>query len=131
GPAAPARVRLATIHAAKGGEWAAVFVVGVEEGLLPHRRALRDAGAAGATATTETATALAAERHLAYVAVSRPRTRLYLTHCARRVEARHPDDDAAPARPVRPSRFLLGLPAVPVGGPRPFKPAPGEREPAA
>ena len=90
------RVRLGTIHGAKGGEWAAVFVVGLEEGLLPDGRAAR--GGDGP--------ALVAERHLAYVAVSRARERLYLTHCARR-----PADDA-PDRPVIPSRFLVALPVI-------------------
>ncbi len=97
------RVRLGTIHGAKGGEWAAVFVVGLEEGLLPDHRAARGGDDA----------ALVAERHLAYVAVSRARERLYLTHCARR-PARA--DTTSPDRPVAPSRFLVALPVVVAAG---------------
>lgn len=100
------RVRLGTIHGAKGGEWAVVFIVGLEEGLLPDGRAAR--GGDGP--------ALVAERHLAYVAVSRARERLYLTHCARR-PARA--GDGAPERPNAPSRFLIGLPVVAATGPPP------------
>jgi DNA helicase-2/ATP-dependent DNA helicase PcrA len=78
----PERVTLATIHAAKGLEWRHVRVVGLEDGLLPHRRAL----AAGE---------LEEERRLAYVAMTRARTELVLSWAA----SRH-------ARPARPSRFL-------------------------
>lgn len=90
---ATARACLGTIHGAKGREWRVVFVTGVEEGLLPHRRAVLDADPA----------ALDAERNVAFVAATRARDRLYLTACARRS-----GDDESPGRP---SRFLTGLPA--------------------
>jgi len=93
------RVLLATIHGAKGGEWRVVFVVGVEEGLLPHSRSL--SGEANGSASVEE------ELRIAYVAVTRPRERLYLTCCrsrrwGERSEVRHP------------SRFLRGLPLEPI-----------------
>lgn len=98
------RVRLGTIHGAKGDEWAAVFVVGLEEGMLPDRRAVRG----------EDESALAAERHLAYVAVSRPRERLFLTHCTRRPARSDADEEG---RAAAPSRFLVALPVVVATGP--------------
>ncbi|HEX5506397.1 MAG TPA: UvrD-helicase domain-containing protein [Thermomicrobiales bacterium] len=94
-----------TIHGAKGGEWRAVFVAGLEEDLLPHRHAL-DAAAAGPGGA---GAALAGELHAAYVAVTRPRERLYLTHCRRREEAT--PGGGTVVRPSRPSRFLGLLPA--------------------
>ena len=97
------RVLLTTIHGAKGAEWRVVFVVGVEEGLLPHRRAL-DAGPGAPGAVEE-------ELRVAYVAVTRPRERLYLTCCRRRRRGEA-------TVPRRPSRFLRGLPlAVAAGEP--------------
>lgn len=103
-PAGGDGVRVSTIHAVKGDEWRVVFVAGVEDELLPHRRAL-EAEAAGAVVG---AVPLADELHAAYVAVTRPRERLYLTHCARREE---PDaGDRAATRACRPSRFLDLLP---------------------
>ena len=60
------RVSLATVHAAKGLEWRCVRVVGVEEGLMPHERALEGASAEE-------------ERRLAYVAMTRAREQLVLT----------------------------------------------------
>ncbi len=98
-------IRVGTIHGAKGAEWRAVFVVGVEEDLLPHRHAL-EAEAAGGTSG---AVSLAGELHTAYVAVTRPREHLYLTHCRRREE---PDEGGGiAARACRPSRFLAALAA--------------------
>lgn len=98
-------VRVGTIHGAKGDEWQAVFVAGVEDGLLPHRRALEAEAAGGPIG----AVSLAGELHTAYVAVTRPRERLYLTHCRRREE---PDPGGGvAARACRPSRFLAALPA--------------------
>lgn len=73
------RVLLTTIHAAKGGEWRIVFLVGAEDGLLPHARSLRPTDAAEAEDEL-----LAAERRVAYVAVTRPRERLVITYCRER-----------------------------------------------
>lgn len=88
-----AGVRLSTIHQAKGAEWSVVFVVGLEEGLLPHYHAVESGVAED----------LLAERRLAYVAVTRARARLYLTCCRQRRQG-------GARRPRRPSRFLAGLP---------------------
>jgi DNA helicase-2/ATP-dependent DNA helicase PcrA len=60
-------VRLQTIHSAKGLEYPVVFVVGMEQGILPNRRALEEG-------------ALEEERRLAYVAITRAREVLYLTN---------------------------------------------------
>jgi superfamily I DNA/RNA helicase len=93
-------VALTTIHSAKGAEWPVVFVVGLEEGLLPHGRP----GRAGDTAPEDDE-----ERRLTYVAFSRPQVLLYLTYC----RTRRPvlDGQERPAEPRRPSRFLHPLPA--------------------
>ncbi len=61
-------VTLMTIHAAKGLEFTYVFVVGMEEGLFPHSRVFTDPNE------------LEEERRLAYVALTRARRKLYLTH---------------------------------------------------
>ncbi|HLG72586.1 MAG TPA: ATP-dependent helicase [Chloroflexota bacterium] len=87
-------VTLSSVHSAKGCEWRAVFVAGLEEGLLPNSRAL---------AEDDQAEALLEERRLAYVAVARARERLYLTYCRRRTIG-----DEAVSR--LPSRFLRSLP---------------------
>ena len=63
-------VSMMTLHAAKGLEFAVVFLVGMEEGVLPHGRSLYEPDA------------LEEERRLCYVGVTRARERLYLT-CAR------------------------------------------------
>jgi DNA helicase-2/ATP-dependent DNA helicase PcrA len=89
------RVLLTTIHGAKGGEWRVVFVVGVEEGILPHARSLRD--------RTGESSGVEDELRVAYVAVTRPREKLYLTCCRqRRNGERH--------EVSYPSRFLHSLP---------------------
>jgi uncharacterized protein (TIGR00375 family) len=71
------RVSLMSIHAAKGLEFATVFVVGCEEGLLPYAR---DASG-GNGAERE---ALAEERRLFYVGMTRAADRLILSHARRR-----------------------------------------------
>ncbi|MCL4374406.1 UvrD-helicase domain-containing protein [Patescibacteria group bacterium] len=65
-------VRLMTLHQVKGLEFAVVFVVGLEEGLLPHSRSLDDNFQ------------LEEERRLFYVGVTRAKQRLYLTRAQRR-----------------------------------------------
>jgi len=89
-------IRLSTIHQAKGGEWTVVFVVGLEERLLPHARALADGAGDQGVSIDE-------ERRVAYVAVTRARERLYLSYCRTRRRG-----DRIEMR--KPSRFLLGLP---------------------
>ncbi len=88
---APDRVTLITLHAAKGLEFPVVFIVGMEEGLLPHRRALEDERE------------LEEERRLAYVGMTRAKDRLYLVHA-------HHRSTYGVGAPSDPSRFLAELP---------------------
>jgi len=66
-------VTLMTAHSAKGLEFTVVFIVGLEEGLLPHSRSLFDAEQ------------LEEERRLAYVGITRAKEILYLTLASRRL----------------------------------------------
>jgi len=68
----PERVALLTLHAAKGLEFDVVFIVGVEENLLPHSRAVRDGS-------------LEEERRLCYVGMTRAKEQLYLSWAAQRL----------------------------------------------
>ena len=66
-------VQLMTVHAAKGLEFNAVFISGLEEGLFPHENSLSDYDG------------LEEERRLMYVAITRARQRLYLSHAQTRM----------------------------------------------
>ena len=65
-------VTLITLHAAKGLEFAVVFIAGLEEGVFPHARALEDEKE------------LEEERRLAYVGITRAKRRLFLSSAWRR-----------------------------------------------
>ena len=85
-----AGVWLMTLHAAKGLEFPVVFIVGLEEGLLPHMRSRDDEE-------------LEEERRLCYVGMTRARTRLVLTSARRRrIFGEYQDSE--------PSRFLDEIP---------------------
>ena len=66
-------VQLMTVHASKGLEFDAVFIAGLEEGLFPHDNAIADRAG------------LEEERRLMYVAITRARARLYLSHAQTRM----------------------------------------------
>jgi DNA helicase-2/ATP-dependent DNA helicase PcrA len=102
-------VTLITLHMVKGLEFPVVFMVGMEEGLLPHQRALdeREENPSAVGATTE----MAEERRLCYVGMTRAKDRLYLS-CAFR---RHLYGRSQPAFP---SRFLTDIPQSMLGAPR-------------
>ncbi len=84
-------VTLATIHAVKGLEFPVVFVAGFEEGIFPHAKA------------TKTPEGMEEETRLAYVAMTRARSRLYLTHARSRVMGEEMKEHS-------PSRFLAVIP---------------------
>jgi DNA helicase-2/ATP-dependent DNA helicase PcrA len=84
-------VTLITLHAAKGLEFPVVFIVGMEEGLLPHIRSFEDPSQ------------MEEERRLAYVGVTRAKDRLYLVRAFRRALMGQGSHNP-------PSRFLKDLP---------------------
>jgi DNA helicase-2/ATP-dependent DNA helicase PcrA len=84
-------VTLMTLHAAKGLEFKAVFMIGMEERLFPHVRAMDDLDG------------MEEERRLCYVGMTRARERLYLLNARRRYL--FGQDQANP-----PSRFLKDIP---------------------
>ena len=84
-------VTLMTLHSAKGLEFPFVFIVGMEEGYLPHQRSL------------DTQAELEEERRLCYVGITRTMEQLYLSHASSRRTFRE--------REYRtPSRFISEIP---------------------
>ncbi|KAF1689354.1 UvrD-helicase domain-containing protein [Pseudoxanthomonas koreensis] len=86
------QVRLMSLHAAKGLEFGYVFIVGCEDGTLPHEAALEEGS-------------LEEERRLMYVGITRAKTRLWLSHNR---ETRRFREKVR----LKPSRFLDELPAA-------------------
>lgn len=66
-------VQLMTVHSSKGLEFDCVFITGLEDGLFPHENSISDQGG------------LEEERRLMYVAITRARQRLYLSHAQTRM----------------------------------------------
>ncbi len=90
-------VTLITLHAAKGLEFPVVFIVGMDEGSLPHARSI------------DKPEQLEEERRLAYVGFTRAMQRLYLVRARRR-------SIWGEAQPSEPSRFLEDIPEHLVSG---------------
>src|SRR5204862_392167 len=85
-------VTLMTLHNAKGLEFRAVFMIGMEEGIFPHARSVEEQG-------------VEEERRLAYVGMTRAKERLVLTHAPVRSLLGHRAYNL-------PSRFLDELPVA-------------------
>ena len=83
------QVQLATLHAAKGLEFKHVFLVGIEEGILPHRESVD-------------AAAVEEERRLMYVGITRAERSLHLSYCERRKQGKE-------WRECEPSRFIAEM----------------------
>jgi len=107
-------VQLMTVHAAKGLEFDCVFITGLEEGLFPHENAMSDFEG------------LEEERRLMYVAITRARKRLYLSHSQTRmmhgqtrynIKSRFFDE--MPAHTMKWLTPQMGLPAQAQWGARP------------
>ncbi|MCK5577077.1 MAG: UvrD-helicase domain-containing protein [Dehalococcoidales bacterium] len=90
-------VTLITLHQAKGLEFPVVFIVGMEEGVLPHIRSFDDPGQ------------MEEERRLCYVGVTRAKSRVYLVHAFRR-------SLMGGSTVNGPSRFLKDIPSQLVSG---------------
>jgi len=90
-------ITLATMHSAKGLEWSQVFIIGCEDGIMPHKRVIE------IRVNDAIEGDLEEERRLFYVGVTRARDRLWLTRGAVRI-------DRGRELEVKPSRFLAELP---------------------
>ena len=85
-------VQLMTLHSAKGLEFQLVFLVGLEEGLFPHKMSM------------DNITGLEEERRLCYVGITRAEKKLYISHA----ESRRMHGDV---NLCRPSRFINEIPS--------------------
>jgi len=89
-------VRLMSLHASKGLEFDVVFMVGVENGMLPHKKAVTDRPEAG----------LNEERRLCYVGMTRARQQLFISCCLQR-QAGFQGGRGVKFETRRPSQFLV------------------------
>jgi DNA helicase-2/ATP-dependent DNA helicase PcrA len=92
---------LLTLHAAKGLEFPVVFITGLEDGTLPHSRSFEDPEA------------MAEERRLLYVGITRAKDRLFLLHSLNRTTYGY-------SEPAEPSRYLEDIPAELLDGVNPW-----------
>jgi len=90
-------VTLSTLHGSKGLEFDHVFLIGCEEGLIPHQRTLDP------KATDDVPQDIEEERRLFYVGITRAKKRLDMTRCLFRASRGKP-------APRTPCRFLLDIP---------------------
>jgi DNA helicase-2/ATP-dependent DNA helicase PcrA len=88
-------VKLMSLHASKGLEFDVVYLVGCEDGILPHHKAVSDRGPKG----------LEEERRLCYVGFTRAKKLLRVTWCKKRQDAAS-RSAAGKFKGSRPSRFL-------------------------
>ena len=86
------KVRLMTVHAAKGLEFPYVFLCGLNEGVFPSRK-------------VNALPQMEEERRLAYVAITRAKEKLYITYCSSRMRYGYTNQKT-------PSRFLSEIPAA-------------------
>ena len=86
-------VQLMTLHSAKGLEFQLVFLVGMEEGLFPHKMSM------------DNISGLEEERRLCYVGITRAKNKLYISHA----ESRRMHGDV---NLCRPSRFIREIPSA-------------------
>jgi DNA helicase-2/ATP-dependent DNA helicase PcrA len=89
-------VRLMSLHASKGLEFDIVYMIGVEHGILPHEKAIKDRAERG----------LEEERRLCYVGFTRARKMLRVTWCQQRQD-NFARSASAKFKPSVPSRFLM------------------------
>ena len=85
----PDAVQLSTLHASKGLEFKHVFLIGVEEGVLPHRESLDPVK-------------IEEERRLMYVGITRAQRSLHISYAEKRKQGRE-------LIPCEPSRFITEM----------------------
>lgn len=100
---------LLTLHAAKGLEFGAVFIVGLDDGILPHSRSFDDPEA------------MEEERRLFYVGITRAKDRLYLVRALRRGSRGYAEETI-------PSRYLDDIPPELLAGKSRIGPGKANRE---
>lgn len=84
------QLQLMTLHASKGLEFLVVYIIGLEEGILPHQKSILNNN-------------VSEERRLMYVGITRAKQQLFLSYCKRKSKFGMLED-------CQPSRFLFELP---------------------